>query len=183
LMEKGSPTYAGHVFDLFMSIIRELVTMRALREVGQDITPSLAEGLEFIFRHGICSIRDIAEGLSISYSAASQLVDRLVAPGFVTRSENQNDRRLSEIQLTPDGRELIEKVRYHRIKNITRILQRMEAESRSALVEYIERFITAAIEDAQLALEACAHCGKDHVSECVINELYKAATGSQIAHT
>ncbi|MGB9588766.1 MAG: MarR family winged helix-turn-helix transcriptional regulator [Armatimonadota bacterium] len=182
-MRKGTPVYAEHVFDLFSEIVRELITMQALKKAGQDITPSLAQGLEFIFRHGVCSVSDIAEGLSVSYSAASQLVDRLVSRGFVTRSENKRDRRLSEIQLTKDGQELIEQIRRNRVESMSRILYRMDAGSRNTLVEHLEKFIVAAIEDAKCALETCTHCGKDHISECVINELYQAATGMQIKET
>lgn len=182
-MRKGTPVYAEHVFDLFAEIVRELITMQALKKAGQDITPSLAQGLEFILRHGVCSVSDIAEGLSVSYSAASQLVDRLVSRGLVTRSENKRDRRLSEIQLTEDGQELIERIRRNRVESMSRILHRMDAGSRNTLVEHLEKFIVAAIEDAKCALETCTHCGKDHISECVINELYQAATGMQIKET
>lgn len=179
-MKKESAAYAEHVLDLFTDILHETITIRPLRELGCEVTPSLAHGLQFVFRHGVCSVGDIAQGLSMSLSAASQLTERLVKKGLVTRCENKRDRRLSEIRLTDSGRELAERIRDGRIRNMSDILNRMSPESRTALVASLESFIAAALEDEESVLAKCSHCGRDHVSECVINEVYKAATGSPI---
>ncbi|HUV05586.1 MAG TPA: MarR family transcriptional regulator [Armatimonadota bacterium] len=179
-MKKKSAAYAEHVLDIFTEILHETITMRPLRKIGAGVTPSLAHGLQFVFQHGVCSVRDIAQGLSMSYSAASQLTDRLVKKGLATRSENRRDRRLSEIRLTDDGYDLVKRIRLQRVANMSRILSRMEPGCRGAFVENLENFIAAAIDDGESALETCTHCGRDHISECVINELYRAATGEPI---
>ena len=179
-MKKESVAYAEHVLDLFTETLHEMITIRPLREVGGDITPSLAHGLQFILRHGGCSVRDIAGGLSMTYSAASQLTERLVRRGLVTRRENESDRRLSEIQLTNEGSRLVEQIRLRRITGMSQILDRMDPDCRRALVENLENFIAATIEDETSALKTCSHCGRDHVAECVINEVYRRATGIPI---
>lgn len=182
-MGKESAVYAEHVVDLLTEILHETITIRPLQNLGEDITPSLAQELQFVFQHGTCSVRDIAQGLTMTYSAASQLTDRLVKKELVTRSENKQDRRLSEIRLTSKGHKLVERIRSARMMSMARILDRIDVGHRTALVEHLERFIGAAIEDGQAALETCSHCGKDHISECVINELYRAATGMPIERT
>ena len=179
-MKKESPAYAEHVVDLFTEILHKTITVQPLREVGADITPSLAHGLQFLFQHEVCSVRDIALGLAITYSAASQLTERLVRKGLVTRCDNARDRRLSEIRLTDSGRKLVEQIKLRRVVGMSRILKRMDPDRRKSLVENLERFITAAIEDEKSALETCSHCGRDHLAECVINEVYRAATGVPI---
>jgi len=179
-MKKESAAYAEHMLDLFTEILHEAITMRPLREIGADVTPSLAQGLQFIFQHGVCPVRDIAQGLSMTYSAASQLTDRLVNKELATRCENKRDRRLSEIRLTDAGYDLVKRVRLQRVASMSRILNRMDPGCRSALVESLENFIAAAIGDEKSALETCTHCGSDHTAECVINELYRAATGEPI---
>ena len=179
-MKKESAAYAEHVLDLFTEILRKVVTVQPLKEVGADITPSLAQGLQFLFQHEVCSVRDIAQGLSMTYSAASQLTDRLVRKDLTTRCENKNDRRLSEIRLTDGGRELVEQIRQRRVAGMSRILKRMEPDSRRILVENLEHFIAAAIDGRESALETCSHCGRDHLSECVVNEIYRAVTGTPI---
>lgn len=179
-MKKESAAYAEHVLDLFTEILHEAITIQPLREVGADITPSLAQELQFVLRHGVCSVRDIAQGLSITYSAASQLTERLVKKELVTRSENQRDRRLSEIQLTDKGHSLVEQIRMHRMAVMSRILDRIDRNSRKSLIENLESFITAAVDSEKSALKTCAHCGSDHMANCVINEVYRAATGTPI---
>lgn len=179
-LNKDSVAYAEHVLDLFTQVLHEVATVRPLQEVGADITPALAQELQFLFQHEIGSIRDIAQGLSMTYSAASQLTERLVKRGMVTRCENERDRRLSEIRLTDAGHEVVEKIRQHRVDSMTKILDRMDSRNRQALVESLESFIGAAVEDEKSALETCTHCGTDHVASCVVNEIYRAATGTPI---
>jgi DNA-binding MarR family transcriptional regulator len=179
-MRKASAEYAEHVLDLCEGILHETITVRPLREIGEGVTPALAQGLQFIFRHGVCSVGDIGQGLSMTYSAASQLTDRLVRKGLTTRRENERDRRLSEIRLSERGREMAAQIGLSRVRSMSRILDRMDPEQRAALVQNLERFIAAAIEDGQTALETCSHCGRDHIAECVINEVYRAATGTAI---
>jgi DNA-binding MarR family transcriptional regulator len=181
--KKGSAAYAEHVLDLFAGILHRTITIRPLEEAGCDVTPSLAQGLQFLYQHGVCSVSDIAHGLCMTYSAASQLTDRLVKRDLVSRCENKKDRRLSEIRLTDDGRSAVERIRLHRIKGLTRILQRLETGDREAFIGYLENFIVAAVEDAHGALESCSHCGSEHLPECVINEVYRTATGRPINET
>mgnify|MGYP005855999251 CR=1 FL=1 len=180
---KESAYYAEHVLDLFAEIMHDAITVEPLRQVGSDITPALAQGLQFILRHGVCSVRDIAQGMSMTYSAASQLTDRLVKKGLATRSENERDRRLSEIRLTDQGVDLVERIRRERIGRIAAMLGKMSPDRGRILVETLEEFIAAAIGDGRSALKTCAHCGKDHIAECIVNEVYRAATGMQIQRT
>jgi MarR family transcriptional regulator, 2-MHQ and catechol-resistance regulon repressor len=177
---KDSAAYAEHLLDLFVEILHDTITVKPLQAVGADITPSLAQELQFLVRHGVCSVRDVAQGLSMTYSASSQLTERLVKRGLVTRSENERDRRLSEIRLTEEGIKVVETIQRHRIENMSQILDRMEASRRTALVQNLESFITAAIGNEKLALMTCTHCGRDHQSDCVVNEIYRAATGAAI---
>jgi DNA-binding MarR family transcriptional regulator len=179
-MKKESAAYAEHVVDLFAEILHKIITTRPLNEVGADVTPSLAQELQFLYQHEVCSVRDIAQGLSMTYSAASQLTDRLVRKALVTRRENERDRRLSEIRLTDKGRELVERIRLRRVLGMSQVLDRMQPDQGRALVENLEVFIAAALIDEKAALETCSHCGRDHTPECVINEVYRAATGTPI---
>jgi len=182
-MRKGSAAYAEHVLDLFTEVMHKAVTIGPLREISDGITPSLAQGLQYVSQHGVCSVSDIARGLSMTYSAASQLTERLVKRGLVTRRENIRDRRLSEIELTETGCRLMEEIHTRRVAGMSRILGRMRPETRESLVQDLEGFIAAAIGDEGTALDACSHCGRDHVAECVINEVYQAATGMPIRRT
>jgi DNA-binding MarR family transcriptional regulator len=182
-MDKDSAAYAEHVLDLFTEITHRVVIVQPLKEIGEDITPSLAQALQFLLQHECCSMREVAQGLSMSYSAASQLTERLVKKGLVTRCDKEHDRRLSEIRLTETGSSIVERIKSRRLESMSPILKRMDNTSRKAMVEHLEEFIRAAIDSEKSALETCTRCGRDHISECVVNEALRAVTGTAIDKT
>ncbi|MFN3308179.1 MAG: MarR family winged helix-turn-helix transcriptional regulator [Anaerolineales bacterium] len=64
--------------------------------------------LYHVQRRGGCTVSEIADEFGISNAAASQLIDRLVQQGYLTRREHPQDRRIKETSLTEAGRRLIE---------------------------------------------------------------------------
>jgi len=60
-----------------------------------------------LYHQGGCAMHDVSRHFDVSGAAASQLVDKLVQGGFVTRSENPDDRRAREITLTESGTSFI----------------------------------------------------------------------------
>lgn len=62
-----------------------------------------------LFHGGKCGVSEIGGQLGITNAAASQTVDRLVQMGMIRRSEDPQDRRAKLLELTVEGRILIEK--------------------------------------------------------------------------
>ena len=56
------------------------------------------------------TISDTANEIGLSLAATSQLVDRLVREGLVSRSEDPEDRRRKQLSLSAEGTELLESV-------------------------------------------------------------------------
>lgn len=61
-----------------------------------------------VYRREHCGISDLSDHLEITNAAVSQLVDKLVQAGMLTRSEDPNDRRAKKVELTSEGRAFIE---------------------------------------------------------------------------
>ncbi len=58
----------------------------------------------FRIRHkGACGVSDLGEEMGVTNAAASQLLDKLVQQGLVTRAEDPQDRRNKLITLTEAG--------------------------------------------------------------------------------
>jgi DNA-binding MarR family transcriptional regulator len=55
-----------------------------------------------------CRVYDVANTLAITVGGASQAVDRLEKRGHCVRRPNPDDRRSSIVELTPDGRALLD---------------------------------------------------------------------------
>jgi DNA-binding MarR family transcriptional regulator len=88
-------------------------------------------------RKGICSISDLATVKQISRPAISQSVDALVVKALITRRQSQEDRRYVELELTPEGINMLnaifeknhswlrEKMAHVTAEDLDRILQAM----------------------------------------------------------
>jgi DNA-binding MarR family transcriptional regulator len=84
-----------------------------------------------LFHSGKSGVSEIGEQMGITNAAASQTVDRLVNMGLIMRTEDPIDRRAKRLDLTPKGKELIEKgidVRSHWIETLTDSLSTQELE-------------------------------------------------------
>ena len=83
-------------------------SMRAIREQmrsGRAASLSVAQFrlLLFVRRHPGTSLSPVAEHLGTTLPAASQLVERLVRAGLVTRAQHPEERRRVELRLTDAG--------------------------------------------------------------------------------
>lgn len=61
-----------------------------------------------VAHRGGCGVSDIGTDLGITNSAASQMLERLVQLKLIVRSENPADRRSKQIELTNDGRQILQ---------------------------------------------------------------------------
>jgi DNA-binding MarR family transcriptional regulator len=64
--------------------------------------------LFFLYRKGSSGVSDIGEEMGVTSAAASQMLDRLVQQGLISRSEDPHDRRLKLIVLTEKGRRTLD---------------------------------------------------------------------------
>ena len=123
---RDSTEYVEIIAEVFVEAVRKATRSSMGCECGgEEITPALIECLQYVFLHGAPSIREIANGLEISLSAASQLVERLVKKELVTRREDEADRRLTKVELTDAGREVVRQMRDRRSKWFESIVSAM----------------------------------------------------------
>jgi len=60
-----------------------------------------------IHHKGACGVSDIGSDLGVTNSAASQMLERLVQLGLITRLEDPSDRRGKQIELTDKGKQIL----------------------------------------------------------------------------
>ena len=73
-----------------------------------DLPLTSFEVLHLLLRRPGVRIQDIAEEFSITVGGTSKVVDRLEAAGLCERRANPNDRRSSIVELTSEGRKLVD---------------------------------------------------------------------------
>ncbi len=103
---------------------------------------------------GTQSIHRIADAISLSTSAASHLVDRLVEKGLVDRQEDPEDRRAKRVELTPAGVALVDELASERLGEFTRALSQLDPELVSQLVAILEKTIEQLATDGTYACSA-----------------------------
>jgi DNA-binding MarR family transcriptional regulator len=79
---------------------------------------------------GPLTVTALAHELDISVSAATQVADRLEAAGLATRVTDQDDRRVRNLVLTPQGETLTHRRRTRRTQAARTLLGRLAPEER-----------------------------------------------------
>ena len=97
---------------------------------------------------------DLAAMLGVHPSTFTRTADRLVNGGWVIRAENPENRRETLIQLTFEGRRLVDQVTDDRRREISSILARLEPEDRRLVLEAMATFARAAGEPRVAELAA-----------------------------
>lgn len=68
-----------------------------------NLSPAQIGIMVLVHRRAACSGRDLASELHISRSAVTQMLEGLIEQGYISRQEDPNDRRISNLELTTTG--------------------------------------------------------------------------------
>jgi len=165
-------SHADRLCRLFCNVVGEVVAGQAIREATDGaITKSQFAGLEFIYLHPSCCIKDLARGLGVSHPAAVKLVERLVARQFVRRRISATDRRVVQLRPTAMGARLVKLVQQRRAQLTEQVLDAMAEGTGQRLLEAMTNFVRSAIQLSKGQQPSiCLHCGVAHDDECPVHE-------------
>lgn len=93
---------AAHSHEEHQATMLQMATLQILRDSGD----------------GTVTVSDIARAIRLSKSSATQLIDRLVKAGFVSRREDTADRRVIRLSITGDGERHVRAMRAHVLKQM-----------------------------------------------------------------
>jgi DNA-binding MarR family transcriptional regulator len=94
--------------------------------------------LSFFNDRDIIHVSDISRRADMSIQSVNNLISRLETTGYVQRSPNHQDRRLSDIRLTDTGRASIELFQSFHIQHLQDLLQRLSEQERRHLTEALD---------------------------------------------
>lgn len=124
------------------------VSARSLTAAEDKVTLPQFRLLVVLSVHGATNLSTVAELLGVNPSTAMRMIDRLIGADFASRHANPDNRRETLIQLTEDGRRIVEEVTARRREEIAAIVGRMDPAQGQALVEALTAFTAAAGEPA-----------------------------------
>ena len=133
------------------------VSARSLADVEDTVTLTQFRTLVVLDSHGVINLNRLADLLAVNSSTAMRMIDRLLAAELVTRQDNPANRREVLLDLTDEGRRLVQQVSGTRRAEIARIVKAMPPGERSELVNALRAFADAAGEPE--AAETLARLG------------------------
>lgn len=89
------------------------------------------------------SLGQLAEGIGVTPSTTSRLVDRLVSGGFAQRRPSPESRRQIELRLTPDGEATLARYDELRLQRLRAALERLPASRREVVLGALADFSAA----------------------------------------
>jgi DNA-binding MarR family transcriptional regulator len=98
-----------------------------------DLSFTQVKALHLLHDTGEASVKDVGEGLGLSFPAASRALDGLAQRGLIERRESPEDRRSRIVRLLPPGAELVNRVARGRLSALEDFTATLTAEERAAL--------------------------------------------------
>lgn len=119
--------------------------VRSLRNLGH-IMRMQCEGkasqkriLIILKESGATTQRDLTERLGIQPGSASEILSKLEGAGWIVRTQNEADRRTTDISLTDSGRELAEEALMQRRERHEEMFSCLSEEERQELLALLEK--------------------------------------------
>jgi DNA-binding MarR family transcriptional regulator len=106
-------------------IFRSLNIGRSFQGKRLPITIMQMRALSLFNERETVTITDISRSLGMSLQSATNLVCRLEQLGYLERSKNERDKRVSDVRLTAKGKKRLNAFRGGEIDNVKLLLERL----------------------------------------------------------
>ena len=141
---------AQRLLDLLNALgsttFRQLLWQRASE---LDLTYAQSQVLYYVGDHPGCHMGDVAKAFGVTLPAVTHIIDRLEQKQFVLRGDHPGDRRVYLLELTREGKTLVQELRTLQKRGVEEVLARMSAEDRQRVIKGLEALVDAATEAAK----------------------------------
>ncbi|MET0487019.1 MAG: MarR family transcriptional regulator [Candidatus Rokuibacteriota bacterium] len=136
---------AQQLLDLLNTLgsttFRQLLWQRASE---LDLTYAQSQVLFHVADHAGCHMGDVAKAFHVTLPAVTHIIDRLEQKQFVLRTDHPADRRVWVLELTRQGRALVEELRGLQLRGMEAVLKRMSVDDRQRVLKGLEALVDAA---------------------------------------
>ncbi|KAA8699939.1 MarR family winged helix-turn-helix transcriptional regulator [Pseudomonas proteolytica] len=144
--------------DLYEAL-NQLVRVHQFRDRDRiccyDVSVTQCYAVETLVKRGALRLQVLAEEMFLDKSTASRVIDTLERKGYVSRVEDDEDRRAVRIQATDAGRELYEKIRADLIAEERAMIENLSAEARQGALSLLRQITRATEIRCGLVNECC----------------------------
>lgn len=145
---QASPAQVAH--DLATLVLYALKAsgsdfFRTMAELDLSVTQVVALNvLEMEAGTAEFPVKALADRLSVSLPTASRTVDLLHRRGYAERREDERDRRMKQVRITPAGREVTARIQGARLAALEQFVSGLAAEDRDRLAAAIGPIVARA---------------------------------------
>ena len=141
--------------DALLGLARSVVgiSTRAADELGQVSIVQL-RALTILLQLESANLAQLAEGMGVTVSTTSRLVDRLVGAGMVDRRRAEHSRREIALTLTDEGRATLDRYDELRLAGLHAVLDGLADGERAEVIGAFGLFAGAAHESTRLPASA-----------------------------
>lgn len=129
--------------DVALNRLGRYITSTASAHLAMAPGPMLSGSQRTVLRalitKGPCQVSEVANHLSVTLSAATGLVDRLVKAKLATRERDQKDRRVVWVKITPEGEQAVHAAEVRRQAALGALVQDLSESDLSTLCDVLER--------------------------------------------
>jgi len=123
------------------TMFRQLLWQRASE---LDLTYAQSQVLFHVADHAGCHMGDVAKAFAVTLPAVTHIIDRLEQKQFVVRGDHPADRRVYVLELTRQGRALVQELHGIQMQSLDEVLARMAPDDRQRVIRGLEALVDAA---------------------------------------
>jgi len=130
--------FADRVSEIMPAIMKEFLKSQAGGFHKMKITLPQFAIMDILDREKESNMTDLAKAMSVTTSAMTGVVDRLVRDGYVSRSHDLEDRRIVRIKLTAKGTKTVHAAIEDRKKATIKMFGVISQEEREKYLSILE---------------------------------------------
>jgi DNA-binding MarR family transcriptional regulator len=116
------------------------LNVSVLEQLEKRIGLTPLRALQSLDRLGPSLVTELGDDLNLLSSTASRLSDRLADAGYITRRVSPTNRRATVLELTDNGRAVLDELVALRVRAFGEVTDQMTAADRSALIRGTQAF-------------------------------------------
>lgn len=143
--EKGRFLLGKEMYELeglFRSVFRMMKS--DIRTIfGEFISNGEFRVLQLISENGALKSSEISKRMEVSASHITSITDTLVEKGYITRMRSNEDRRVVELALTPQGEEMLSQCEEKKTQYFQELFVKFNKEEINHLIELFEKLLAS----------------------------------------
>ena len=134
-------------YQVFSELFPQIMVLMGPKIYGEtDVTAQQFRVLRIIGQ-GPVTVSEISNHINSKLSAAARLLRRLEVKGWIFKKQDENDRRVFWLELTPEGRKLMESLAKQRDSVIKEMFDRLTVQEQKTIVEGINLLLKSLAEE------------------------------------